>query len=166
MHRRANRIDLQRRAFVGLSVTAVTAGLLNTLAPSITEASTNSIYTGLNDNIAVSGYDTVAYFTQGEPVLGDKAFSTEYNGAEWHFSSQANLDLFNTDPEKYAPQFGGHCAYGMALGSRAQGDPKKWTIVEGKLYLNYTQTTRMRWISRQAEYIPRGDSNWARLSTN
>ena len=89
------------------------------------------------NGIAIRGYDTVAYFTQGKPVEGTEKFSTEWEGATWRFSSQENLELFTTDPEKYAPQYGGYCAYGVAQDSLVKIEPDQWTIYDDKLYLNY-----------------------------
>lgn len=74
----------------------------------------DEIYTGIFSNKAVSGYDTVAYFTQGKPVKGDSKWQTEYKGADWYFSSQENLDKFKADPDAYAPQYGGYCAWAIS----------------------------------------------------
>ena len=108
-------------------------------------AEEDSIYTGLFNNRAVSGYDTVAYFTAGKPVKGKKAFKTSYMDAEWRFSSQDNLDAFLADPAKYAPQYGGYCAWAIGRGYTASGDPKQWKIVDGKLYLNYDAKIKKKW---------------------
>ena len=77
------------------------------------------VYTSFFSNKAIKGYDTVAYFTENKAVEGQAAFSTDYQGAKWLFSSQENLDLFIADPEKYAPQYGGYCAYAVAQNSTA-----------------------------------------------
>jgi len=109
---------------------------------------------------AIKGYDSVAYFTEQAPVKGDKAISYEWNHGVWLFSSTANRDLFKEAPEKYAPQYGGYCAYGVAKGSFAKIDPKQWTILDGKLYLNYNKRINKRWVKKQDEYIETGDKNW------
>ena len=119
------------------------------------------IYTGLFNNNAVGGYDAVAYFTEGEPVRGDRDYSTEWRGANWRFSSQDNLDLFLADPEAYAPQYGGYCAWAMANGDFAKGDPEYWRIVDGKLYLNYDATIQQRWEADIEGFIDRANVNWA-----
>src|SRR5271165_7034115 len=84
---------------------------------------------------AIRGYDPVAYFKENKAVKGDKKFSFSWNAADWYFSNQKNLELFKTDPEMYAPQYGGYCAYGLADGHKAPTDPQAWTITDGKLYL-------------------------------
>ena len=85
---------------------------------------------------AIRGYDPVAYFTEGKPVQGNEKLVYEWNNANWYFSSQQNLDLFKANPEKYAPQYGGYCAYGLSNGYKAPTDADAWTIDNGKLYLN------------------------------
>lgn len=115
------------------------------------------IYTGTFSNKAVGGYDTVAYHTVGEPVKGSKKFKTKYKGADWLFSSQENLDLFKADPEKYAPQYGGYCAWAAAHDNLYKGDPKKWHIEEGKLYLNYSNKIQEQWLERRVELIAEAD---------
>ncbi|WP_366524157.1 YHS domain-containing (seleno)protein [Henriciella sp.] len=118
------------------------------------------VYTGLFSNTAVGGYDPVAYFTEGEPVEGKKEFSMQYEGAEWRFSSAENLETFRADPEKYAPQFGGYCAWAVAQGDTAKGDPDHWQIVDGKLYLNYNKKIQERWELNRAQFIEQGNTNW------
>src|SRR6187549_1973554 len=88
---------------------------------------------------AVNGYDVVGYFTQGKPVEGKKTFLYQWHNAYWLFSTKQNLDSFSHSPEKYAPQFGGYCAYGVSEGHKATTEPDAWTIVDGKLYLNYNK---------------------------
>jgi YHS domain-containing protein len=86
--------------------------------------------------LAVHGYDVVAFFTQGQPVLGSDAYTVAHGGGTYRFVSQAHLDVFKADPAKYEPAFGGFCAYGTALGKKFDGDPRYWKIVDGRLYLN------------------------------
>jgi YHS domain-containing protein len=95
--------------------------------------------------VAVRGYDTVAYFTQGKPTEGKEAFETEWRGAKWRFASQEHLDLFVTNPDKYAPQYGGYCAYGVAVGNLVKIEPDLWDIIDGKLYLNYDEDLQEKW---------------------
>lgn len=119
------------------------------------------VYTGFFSNKAVSGYDTVAYFTQGEPVEGNKSYQTRYMGADWFFASQKNLDTFLANPTAYAPQYGGYCAWAVAAENDfAPGDPEYWSIVDGKLYLNYDAEIQQRWQGNRAEFIVTGDKNW------
>ena len=109
---------------------------------------------------AIRGYDPVAYFTQGKPVKGNEKFQYEWNNATWHFSSQENLDLFKDNPEKYAPQYGGYCAYGLSNGYKAPTDADAWTIDNGKLYLNYNKEVREMWNKERKERIEKADKNW------
>ena len=121
------------------------------------------VYTGLFSDKAIKGYDTVAYFTQGAAVEGDEEFSTEYLGATWLFSSQENLDLFVEDPEKYAPQYGGYCAYAVSLNKTASIKPELFTIEDGKLYLNYNKKINDKWLENREQYILDADKNWPGL---
>lgn len=118
------------------------------------------VYTARFSNVAVEGYDPVAYFTDAKPVKGDKAFSTQYKGAEWRFSSAENLALFENDPTKYAPQYGGYCAWAVSQNYTARGNPKNWTIIDEKLYLNYNDEIQARWMKDVPGFIEAGDKNW------
>jgi YHS domain-containing protein len=109
---------------------------------------------------AIQGYDVVAYFNESKPVKGKKEFLTNYAGETWHFASAENLKSFQTSPEKYMPQFGGYCAYGMSRGYKAKTDPEAWTIVDGKLYLNYNLEVRKIWNEKQDEFINKANTNW------
>ena len=113
-----------------------------------------------DDGGAIRGYDPVAYFTQGEPVPGDAAHSTIYNDATWHFSSAENLALFEADPARYAPQYGGYCAYAMSNGWVVSTDPEAWHIEDDKLYLNYSLGVRKTWLKDVPGYIEKGDGHW------
>ena len=113
--------------------------------------------------IAVDGYDVVAYFTKGKPLKGQKNFSTTWQGAKWHFRSQQHLQLFKKSPQKYAPQFGGFCAWAVANGYTAKIDPTAWKIVNKKLYLNYNHSIQKRWEKDRKSLIRRGHQNWPKL---
>lgn len=118
------------------------------------------VYTGTFSNTAVEGHDPVAYFTEGRPVKGSRDFRTEYQGAEFRFASQENLDAFLADPEKYAPQFGGYCAWAVSEGYTAKGDADHWAIVDGKLYLNYNKKIQNRWEQDREMHIVKANTNW------
>ncbi|GAC1432937.1 MAG: YHS domain-containing (seleno)protein [Chitinophagaceae bacterium] len=109
---------------------------------------------------AIHGFDPVAYFKESKPVKGDKRYVLLWNSATWYFYNQQNLDLFKSNPEKFAPQYGGYCAYGLANGHKAPADPQAWTIAGGKLYLNYNKTVQQSWKKKQADYILSADKNW------
>ena len=113
--------------------------------------------------VAVRGYDTVAYFTQGKPAEGKEAFETEWRGAKWRFSSQEHLDLFRANPEKYAPQFGGYCAYGVAVGNLVKVEADLWDIVDGKLYLNFDEDLQEKWRKDIPGFIVQADEKFDRL---
>jgi YHS domain-containing protein len=110
--------------------------------------------------VAVNGYDVVSYFTELKPVKGSKEYSFKWKDAEWMFSSDKNLELFKSNPEKYAPQFGGYCAFGTAEGHTAPTKPDAWTVVDDKLYLNYNTDVMRMWREKKLEYIKQGNKNW------
>ena len=112
-------------------------------------------------NLAIQGYDAVAYFKNSKPVLGKKEFSYQWKDATWNFASQENLEDFKTNPEKFAPQFGGYCAYGVADGHKAPTSPDAWTIVDEKLYLNYNKDVRALWKKDQQAFIKKANENWS-----
>jgi YHS domain-containing protein len=112
---------------------------------------------------AIRGYDPVAYFTEGKPVAGKKEFSLTWMEATWYFSSQQNLETFKANPEKYAPQFGGFCAFGVSRGYKVKTEPEAWTIIDGKLYLNYNLDVQKEWSKDPSGYILKANGNWLEL---
>ena len=128
--------------------------------PPVAHADKAPVQTGRFNNVAVQGHDAVAYFTQGAPVEGTRAFSTEYNGAEFRFASQENLDLFLADPAAYAPQYGGYCAWAVSQGYTAPGRADHWKIVDGKLYLNFNRKVQEDWEQDIPGFIEAADTNW------
>jgi len=121
------------------------------------------IYTKFFSDKAVSGYDPVAYFTKGQPVKGDAQFKFTYMDADWYFSSRENLEKFKSDPDKYAPRYGGYCAWAVAQGDTAAGNPMNWTIHNGKLYLNYNDDIQKKWLKDIEELIRKADRNWPKV---
>ncbi|MCG8547754.1 MAG: hypothetical protein MJE12_26450 [Alphaproteobacteria bacterium] len=115
--------------------------------------------------LAVHGYDVVAYFTVGRPTVGNSKFSVVHKDATYRFASQANVDAFKADPDKFLPQYGGFCAYGVAVGGKFDGDPQLWRIVDGKLYLNLNQKIQNEWQSDIPGYIKKADRNWRSIAT-
>jgi len=122
----------------------------------------NSFFGGRSDT-AINGYDTVAYFTVGKPVKGQDTIATEWMGARWNFSSNANLELFKANPEKYAPQYGGYCAYGVTQGYLVKVEPEQFTVRDGKLYLNYDAEVQAKWSKDPAGYIRQADDKFQPL---
>jgi YHS domain-containing protein len=112
------------------------------------------------ENVAVKGFDTVAYFTAQQAVEGNPQFSYIWNGAKWYFSSPENMEKFKAAPEDYAPQFGGYCAFAVSKGYTADGDPNAWKVVGGKLYLNYNQKVKEMWEAEQESRINEAKKNW------
>jgi YHS domain-containing protein len=114
----------------------------------------------VNDGYAVHGYDVVAYFTAGAPAEGDDRFTAAYQGAQYRFASAEHRDTFKQDPAKYAPQYGGFCAFGTSVGRKFDGDPHAWRIVDGKLYLNLNKKIQTRWLQDTDGYIRGANHNW------
>jgi YHS domain-containing protein len=138
--------------------------ILTTLLLALTfgvQAQTNVDASGL----ALKGHDPVAYFTEGKPVRGKPEYTATHDGATYRFSSAASRDAFLAAPAKYAPQYGGYCAFGMAAGYKAPIEPDAWTIVDGKLYLNYNRSVRSRWSADIPGFIRKADANWPSVSS-
>ena len=113
--------------------------------------------------VAIKGYDPVAYFEHGKPVAGSKQFEHSWKDATWRFASAANRDKFSSNPEKYAPQYGGYCAYAVSLGATADIDPAAWSVVDGKLYLNKSKSIQATWSQDIPGYIKSADENWPKI---
>jgi YHS domain-containing protein len=116
--------------------------------------------------LAIKGYDAVAYFLESKAVAGSAEFSHDYLGARWYFSKVEYRDQFAREPQKYAPQYGGYCSWAVGHGYTANGDPNAWKIVDGKLYLNYNDAVQKRWEQDETTYIRQGDENWPRFLEN
>lgn len=123
------------------------------------------VWTGWFSDTAIKGYDPVAYFTQGRATKGSDDFTTEWSGATWKFANAEHLARFEANPEQYAPQYGGHCAYAVAKGDLVKIDPEAWSIVDGKLYLNYSDAIRDKWEADRADFIARADRKWPEIGT-
>ena len=137
--------------------------LLLAALPLATPAAAAPVWTGLlGSQAAVGGYDSVSYFT-GKPVPGSDQFTTTYNGATFKFATAANLAAFKANPARYAPQYGGHCAWAAANNYRFAGDPKIWKIVNNKLYLNFNQDVQTKWEKEIPTLIKKADQNWQTL---
>lgn len=113
--------------------------------------------------LALKGYDPVAYFNDGKAVEGSDQFTLAWNGANWRFASTEHRDAFAREPEKYVPQYGGYCAWAVSHGYTAKGDPNAWKVVDGRLYLNYNQDVKAKWEQDVPGYISKGDQNWPRF---
>ena len=124
-------------------------------------AAGTAVNTGYFGGVAIEGYDPVAYFTDGRATKGAEEFAYEWLGATWHFANAEHRELFTQQPVSYAPQYGGHCALGTAFGeSTANIDPEAWSIVDGKLYLQYSKGGREEWERDRANRIAAADQKW------
>lgn len=145
---------LARRHFLLASLATVPAALIARAS----RAATAPVYA--EETIAIDGSDAVAYFTDGAPVAGDPAITHDWNGATWRFSSEENRAAFAADPEAYAPQYGGYCAFAMSKGYIAPTVPEAWTIHEDKLYLNFSTEVRSLWLEDVPGHIASADGHW------
>lgn len=152
---------LNRRAVLGLAVMGVgVAGASMISTPAF--ASQDPVYSDWRGR-AISGADPVAYFTEGKPVKGSADFTHEWQGATWYFASAQNRDTFAADPERYAPQYGGYCAWAVSQGYTASVDYEAWRIVDDKLYLNYSKSVQQRWEQDIPGNIKSADGNWPKV---
>jgi hypothetical protein len=110
--------------------------------------------------LALRGYDAVAYWTIGQPTQGSTTFEQRWNGAVWRSATAANRDQFAKEPARYAPEFGGYCAYAVGRGYTADGDPNAWRIVDGRLYLIYSKRVQKLWEEDVPGNIAKGRQNW------
>lgn len=142
-----------------VALTALTALLL--IAWSTPARAAESVFAP--DGVAIRGYDAVAYFEDGAPVEGDARFTVDWNGATWRFADAAHRDAFRDNPERYAPQYGGWCAWAVAQNDVAPTDPQAWKIVDGKLYLNYSARIQRKWEKDIPGNVRKADGNWPEL---
>jgi len=117
----------------------------------------------LAGDVAIKGYDTVAYFKAGAALKGNESFTFSWHGMTWCFLSKENRDLFAAGPEKYAPQYDGYCAWAMTESRKAITDPEVWKIVDGKLYLNCSKSAYEKWSRDIPGNIKKADANWMTL---
>ena len=142
-------------------IVAVAAGLLILAGPALAGGHVNAASVG---GTAIEGHDPVAYFTEGKPIEGSGAHTYQWNGATWKFASRENRDSFAASPRKFAPQYGGYCAWAVAEGYTAGIDPDAWRVVDGKLYLNYSKSIQKRWARDIPGNIAKGDANWPKIA--
>lgn len=121
------------------------------------------IYTPTLSSLAAGGHDVVAFFSQGRPVEGSREFTHRWKSATWRFANAANRDAFVANPERYAPAYGGHCAWAASRGYRAAGDPRHWRIENGRLFLNYDARVHSLWLADSARMIVEADRRWPNL---
>lgn len=153
-----NRISRRQtlKQLAGLIAAVPAIGLFPTLAV----AGKAPVYTSRSSNLALDGHDSVAYFNQGKAIAGNAANALEHDGARWLFASADNMEKFRADPEAYAPQFGGYCAFSVSQGKIVKGDPLLWAIEDGRLYVNYNKGIHFLWLKRKGLLIARARKNW------
>lgn len=127
---------------------------------SVTFAADIDVSTNEND-LAIHGYDAVAYFTDSKPTKGVQKYTATYKSAIYQFSSEENRNKFKENPERFAPQFGGFCAMGVALNKKLDTDPTAWKIVDGKLYLNLNKAVQKKWLSDVPSHITTANRVWS-----
>lgn len=133
------------------------------ITPLAAQGAPTSPYNVDGEGVMLHGHDPVAYFTDGTAVAGRREFETTWNGVRWRFASAANRDAFAAAPERYAPQFGGYCAWAVSQKYVADIDPKAFAVVDGKLYVNYSPLVAARWRLNRDANITRGQQNWPGL---
>ena len=139
-------------------------GFILALLVSSSSMAAAPVYTSLFSSNAIGGYDATSYFDEGKAVKGSKKYQTKYKGAVWSFKSAANLAKFKANPQHYAPQYGGYCAW--AVGAKKElvsGDPKQWTIYKNKLYINYDKAVKNKWLKNKAGFVQSGNKNFPSL---
>jgi len=154
-------LALNRRAALLLGAGALWAGSAVHAAPPVNKLKPG-LFGGRGDD-AILGYDPVAYFTDGKPVKGLDKLSVDWMAATWKFASQAHLDQFKAAPERYAPQYGGYCAYGVSQDKLVSIEPDKFKVVDGKLYLNYDADVQAKWLKDPVGFIQLADAKFAAL---
>ncbi len=148
--------------FVTAALMLSLASIVNAAEP-INTLEKKGLFGYKSTDVAIRGGDTVAYWTQGKPMAGSDKFTTQWMGATWKFASQENLDLFTANPEKYAPQYGGYCAYGVAQGALVKIELDNWAIVDDKLYLNYDDGVQRKWDKDVPGFIETADKLFDKL---
>ena len=114
-------------------------------------------------NLQLKGYDPVSYFVSDAPTLGDSRYAVKHQGATYHFSNNENRTAFVNDPQKFMPEYDGHCSYGVSLGQKFDIDPQSYRIVDGRLFLQLDPGTRTLWMEAEHENIRLADKNWPQL---
>jgi YHS domain-containing protein len=125
-----------------------------------TGAAADDLRRNAPDGLGLRGYDPVAYQTLRAAVPGDAAIAIEHDGIEWRFSSAQNREAFVATPERYLPAYGGFCAWATAHGYKADADPEAWTVVDGRLFVNYNREVQAEWLPERDRLIVEGDRNW------
>jgi YHS domain-containing protein len=163
---RMKQLQLTSARYILAFVLAYTSMMFSASSQTAVKAN-KDLYNIKDDQLAIEGYDPVAYFTDNTAREGKKEFSLTYDGVVYRFSSQQHLQSFRSDPEKYKPQYGGWCAYAMgATGEKVDVDPETFKVLNGKLYLFYNRffnNTRKSWDKDEANLKQKADANWQKI---
>ncbi len=151
---------MSRVASIVMAVSVVMTAMVVT--PAVAQTPINAG----DDSVAIHGYDPVAYFQEGAARQGSTSFQYEWNDVTWHFASAENMERFQEDPERYAPQFGGYCAWAASQGYIAGIDPNAWTVHNGRLYLNFSAGVRRRFLRGIESNIRAAERNWPVLAAD
>jgi YHS domain-containing protein len=155
---------MRRRTFLAtFSSVAFGAALFATLPLGAAFAAEPSVFTGLIDGVGAGGYDVVAYQTDNMAKPGDAAITAAHEGVTYRFVNAGNLEAFQADPAKYLPAYGGYCAYAVSKGYTAKIDPEAFTVVDGRLYLNYSKSIQSKWQKDVPGNIAAADGNWPKV---
>jgi YHS domain-containing protein len=157
---------MQATASLRIATAAAFALLLGVALQAGPAGAGGVVNSSLLGGVAIEGTDPVAYFTEGKPVEGSSDFEHEWMGATWRFASAADRDRFAADPDKYAPQYGGYCAWAVSQGYTAKIDPAAWTIVDDKLYLNYSKDVQAQWSQDVPGNVAKADANWPKIKAD
>jgi YHS domain-containing protein len=152
-----------REALVLLGLAALAALILQHNLVGAQTPGKPAVFAEFRSKLALDGYDAVAYFKGGRPVKGSKEHAATWNGATWHFASAENKAAFEANPQAFAPQYGGYCAWAVSEGYTAKGDPNHWRLVDGKLYLNYNASVQRNWEKDIPGRVAKGDRNWPKV---
>jgi YHS domain-containing protein len=151
-------ISIQLRLFLRTGAALAAAAMIN--------VTSTAVIAGPQFVVALGGYDAVAYHTENEAVAGENEQAVYWNGVTWLFSSEANRDAFEVNPAAYAPQYDGYCSYAAANGYKAPGSPLAWSVVEGRLYLNFNTRAQELWMEDVPGHVAQADKNWPKLNTH
>ena len=159
---------MTKRFFLLLLIASLTFSIVGFLVANAV-SDTNSgneriLFYDYENGLGAGGYDVVSYLDASAAVSGKAEYEANFGGKRWQFSSVANRDKFAANPARYIPQYGGHCAYAMAQGSLAYGDPEAWTVHDDKLYFNYNKEVRGIWLTDVSGYVKEGDQSWEHLN--
>jgi len=157
-----------RQSIMELRTRAIIFGvvIIALLANFMTLARAGEINTGYFGKTAIMGYDPVAYFTMKSAVKGSQKYKLKWLGATWLFENEIHRKLFAENPISYAPQYGGHCSVGAAHGEITREiDPKVWSVIKGKLYLNYSKSATRELEENPDKIIAKADEKWPAIKT-